>query len=54
MKWYKKLWFAITFPLFDLIAIISTIIALVTRVEWKPIPHEQAVNIEEIKEKTTV
>ncbi len=54
MKWYKKLWFAITFPLFDLIAIISTVIALVTKVEWKPIPHDEAVTIEDLNEKSTV
>ncbi len=54
MKWHKKLWFAITFPLFDVIAIVSTVVALVTRVEWKPIPHKEAVTIEDLKEKSTV
>lgn len=54
IKWYKKIWFSLTFPLFDVIAIISTIIALVTKVEWKPIPHDEAVTIEDLNKKSIV
>lgn len=49
MKWYKKLWFSITFPIFDLIGKLSMLIALFIKVEWKPIPHNAAISIEEIE-----
>ena len=47
IKWYKKIWFCLTFPIFDLIGKISMIIALFTKVEWKPIPHNASVSISE-------
>lgn len=46
--WYKKVLYCITFPIFDLIGKISMIIAFFSKVEWKPIPHNSSVNIEEI------
>ena len=49
IKWYKKLWFSITFPMFDLIGKLALIIALFTKVEWKPIPHNAAVNIDQLE-----
>ncbi len=49
IKWYKKLWFSLTFPIFDLIGKVATVIALFTKVEWKPIPHNAAINIDEIE-----
>ena len=49
IKWYKKIWFSITFPIFDLIGKISMLIALFIRVDWKPIPHNAAISIEEIE-----
>ncbi|MBQ4040013.1 MAG: glycosyltransferase family 2 protein [Oscillospiraceae bacterium] len=49
VKWYKKLWFCCTFWLFDAIGAISLIIALFTKVEWKPIPHEVSVSIDEVR-----
>ncbi len=45
IKWYKKLWYAFTFPLFDIIGKISLVIALFAKVEWKPIPHTNAISI---------
>lgn len=48
IKWYKKLWFCSTFFLFDIIGMTSMIIALFSKVEWKPIPHTEAIKIEEI------
>ncbi len=51
IKWYKKLWFSITFPIFDLIGKLAVVIALFTKVEWKPIPHNAAINIDEIEQK---
>ncbi len=49
MPWYKKLWFAFTFPLFDLIGKLSMVIALFVKVEWKTIPHNSNVKISDIK-----
>ena len=48
IKWYRKLWYCVTFPLFDIMSGISTAIAFVTKVEWKPIPHNEDVKIDEI------
>ncbi len=49
MRWYKKVWYSLTFPIFDIIGRWSTVVALFRRVEWKPIPHNQAVSIDDIK-----
>lgn len=51
IKWYKKIWFSITFPIFDLIGKLSMCIALFKRVEWKPIPHNAAIGINELENK---
>lgn len=51
IKWYKKLWFCFTFPIFDLIGKLSMVIALFIKVEWKPIPHNAAISIHDIKGK---
>ena len=53
IKWYKKVWFSLTFPIFDLIGKISMVIALFSHVEWKPIPHESDIDISEIEKKET-
>ncbi len=45
---YKKVWYCITFPLFDLIGRLSLVIALFSRVDWKPIKHDAARGIDEI------
>ncbi len=50
MSWYKKVWYTITFPIFDFIGKLAMVIALFTKVEWKPIPHGEAVNIDDLKE----
>ncbi len=49
IKWYKKIWYCLTFPIFDLIGKLSLIIALFTKVEWKPIPHHASVKISQIE-----
>ncbi len=49
IKWYKKIWYCLTFPIFDQIGKISMCIALFTKVEWKPIPHNASVNISDIE-----
>jgi len=44
----KKLRFILTFPLFDFIGRISTLIALFIPVSWKPIPHTSEITIDEL------
>lgn len=51
IKWYKKVWFCLTFPIFDFIGKISMLIALFMKVEWKPIPHNADVSIAQLDEK---
>lgn len=49
IKWYKKLWFCITFPIFDLIGKLSMLIAMFIKVDWKPIPHNSDISISELE-----
>ncbi len=51
IKWYKKVWFCLTFPIFDLIGKISMYIALFKKVEWKPTPHHAGISISELNQK---
>ncbi len=53
IKWYKKVWFCLTFPIFDMIGRLSMVIALFTKVEWKPIPHNSDVKISDVTDKYT-
>ncbi len=48
IPFYKKMWFCLTFPLFDLMGRYATVIALFTKVEWKTIPHTAALNIDDL------
>ncbi len=47
----KKVLFCFTWPIFDLIGMYTTYIALFKKVEWKPIPHESKVTIDDINKK---
>ena len=49
MPIWKKAWFILTFPIFDLIGRLSTFIAVFKKVEWKPIPHNSSVTIDDIQ-----
>ena len=49
MKWYKKAWFCLTFPIFDLIGKLTMLMALFMKIEWKPIPHKVAVGLDKVK-----
>ena len=51
MRWYKKVWFCITFPIFDYIGKVSSCVALFKKVEWKPIPHKNNVTIDDVDKK---
>jgi len=48
IKWYKKIWFCITFPIFDYIGRFAMLFALFMKIEWKPIPHKCNVDIAEL------
>ena len=45
----KKLWYCFTWPLFDIIGVVSMYIALFTKVTWKPIPHDSKINIDDVE-----
>ncbi|MBQ9721666.1 MAG: glycosyltransferase family 2 protein, partial [Oscillospiraceae bacterium] len=50
IKWYRKLWYILTFPMFDLIGKLALVIALLIPVDWKPIPHHANVSIDELEQ----
>ncbi len=54
-KWYKKLMYLITFPVFMLTYIPISFIALFRKVEWTPIEHTVSKTVEDIcKEETNL
>lgn len=46
----EKGWFVLTFPLFDIIGRFSTFVALFRHVDWKPIPHNSEITIDDIRQ----
>ena len=44
----KKLWFILMWPWFDIIGRYTTYLAFFKRVEWKPIPHESKITIDDL------
>lgn len=51
IKWYKGVIYCLGFPFFDFVGEIAMFIALVTKVEWKPIPHNSNIGLEELSTK---
>lgn len=49
MPLHKKILYCLTWPTFDIIGRYSTYFALFMKVEWKPIPHNSKVTIDDIK-----
>lgn len=45
----KKILFTFTWPTFDIIGRYTTYIAVFKKVEWKPIPHQSKVTIDDLK-----
>ena len=45
----RMIWYSITFSLFDKIGMISTLIALFMKVEWKPIPHTDSKSLAQME-----
>ena len=50
MSIWKKVLYVFTWPTFDIIGRYTIYIALFKKVEWKPIPHESKVTIDELNE----
>ena len=48
MPLYKKVFYTLTWPTFDVIGRWTTYVALFMKVEWKPIPHDSKVTIDDI------
>ena len=49
IPFFKKVWYCMTFPIFDIIGKFSLLVALFKKVEWKAIPHTSSVKIEDIR-----
>ncbi|MBQ3195439.1 MAG: glycosyltransferase [Clostridia bacterium] len=49
VKWWQYIYICVSFPLFGLVGDFATWIALFSKVQWKPIPHNSAVKIEDIE-----
>ncbi len=49
MSIWKKILYIFTWPTFDIIGRYTTYIALFKKVEWKPIPHESKITIDDLK-----
>ena len=50
IKFWKKVVYVFTWPLFDIIGRYTTYMALFMNVTWKPIPHESKVTIDDLNE----
>lgn len=49
IPFFKRIWFILTWPLFDVIGRYSQYIAVFAKVTWKPIPHDRNKSIDEIE-----
>ena len=47
----KKIWFIIMWPWFDIIGRYTTYLAIFKKVEWKPIPHDSKITIDDLNTK---
>lgn len=50
IPFYKKAYYCLMWPWFDIIGSISALMALFMHVEWKPIPHSADVSIESLSD----
>ena len=51
MSLKDKILFTFTWPTFDIIGRYTTYAAVFTKVEWKPIPHESKITIDDLNKK---
>lgn len=52
IKLSKVIGYSLLFPIFDIIGRYTTYIALFKKIEWKPVPHESKITIEDIEKET--
>ena len=48
MSLIKKIYFSFTWPIFDIIGRYTTYIAVFKKVEWKPVPHNSKITIDDL------
>ena len=51
IKLHKKILYCLTWPTFDIIGRYTTYIALFKKVDWKPIPHNSKITIDDINKR---
>ena len=49
ISFWKKVEFCLTWPIFDIIGRYTTYIAIFKKIEWKPIPHQSKITIDDLK-----
>ncbi len=50
ISFWRKVWYCLLFPMYDVIERYAKIAALFMKVEWKPIPHTSKITIDDINE----
>ncbi len=48
IPFFKKAFYCLMWPIFDIIGSVAVLIALFSHVEWKPIPHNSNIDIEKL------
>ena len=51
IKLHKKILYCFTWPIFDIIGRYTTYVALFKKVDWKPIPHNSKITIDDINKR---
>lgn len=54
ISFWKKVQYCFTWPIFDIIGRYTTYIAVFKNVEWKPIPHQSKITIDDLKTENSI
>lgn len=54
ISFWKKVQYCFTWPIFDIIGRYTTYIAVFKKVEWKPIPHQSKITIDDLKTENSI
>lgn len=54
ISFWKKVQYCLTWPIFDIIGRYTTYIAIFKKVEWKPIPHQSKITIDDLKTENSI
>lgn len=54
ISFWKKVQYCFTWPIFDIIGRYTTYIAIFKKVEWKPIPHQSKITIDDLKTENSI